>query len=91
MFTVVGSVVSAPLGLAFGRIVLRYVADYTPVAYVPPLALLALVAAGPVALMVACTLAAWPSRRAASMNLADVEDRVRTDGCGQAAITAWVR
>ena len=43
-------------------------AGFTPLAYHPPLALLALLLVGPVALLAANTLAAWPQHRAARVH-----------------------
>jgi ABC-type lipoprotein release transport system permease subunit len=48
------------------------VADGTPLLYVPPLAVLAVVLVGPVALLVASLLAALPARRAARLRVGDV-------------------
>jgi hypothetical protein len=67
-----GLLVGVPLGLALGRTVWRYVADTTPLFYVPPVAVLALVLVVPVALLAANLLAAWPSHRAASMRVGHV-------------------
>ena len=67
VLALVGLLVGVPLGLALGRTVWRYVADTTPLFYVPPVAVLALVLVVPVALLAANLLAAWPSHRAASM------------------------
>jgi ABC-type lipoprotein release transport system permease subunit len=64
-----GVVVGVPLGLALGRNVWRYVAEQTPLDYLPPLAMLALVIVGPAALALANLLAAVPSQRAAAMNV----------------------
>jgi hypothetical protein len=68
----VGLVVGVPIGVAIGRTVWRYVAETTPVFYVPPVALLALLLAVPVALVAANVLAAWPGHRAASMRVGHV-------------------
>ena len=43
------------------------VADYTPLYYVPPVAAGALLLVGPLALVLANTLALWPGRRAARL------------------------
>jgi hypothetical protein len=43
-----------------------------PLAYYPPLALLALLLIGPLALVVANLLAAWPARRAARLRTGQV-------------------
>jgi ABC-type antimicrobial peptide transport system permease subunit len=67
-----GLAFGVPLGLALGRTMWRSVADSTPLQYVPPVAALVLVLIGPVALLLANLLAAWPSRRAASMRVSHV-------------------
>ncbi|WP_129666397.1 FtsX-like permease family protein [Phytoactinopolyspora endophytica] len=67
-----GLVAGVPLGMALGRTVWRYVADSTPVLYVPPVAWLALGLVVPVALVAANLLAAWPGHRAASMRVGHV-------------------
>lgn len=68
----VGLVFGIPLGLALGRTVWRAVADYTPIQYVPPLAVTALLLVAPAALVLANLLAAWPGRRAARLRIATV-------------------
>jgi hypothetical protein len=50
----------------------RVVADYTPLQYVPPLALWALLLVGPMALLVANSLAAWPGHQAARLHVGQV-------------------
>ena len=72
VLALVGLVVGVPLGLALGRTVWRYVADTTPLVYVPPVALLALLLIAPLALLAANLLAAWPSQRAATIRVGDV-------------------
>lgn len=67
-----GLVVGVPLGLALGQTLWRAVAHSTPVAYVTPIAVALLVLVGPVALVVANLLAAWPSQRAASLRVGHV-------------------
>jgi ABC-type lipoprotein release transport system permease subunit len=66
---VVGLVFGVPLGLALGRMLWRVVADYTPVQYAPPMALLALMLIGPAALLLANLLAAWPGHQAARLRI----------------------
>lgn len=68
----VGLVFGVPLGIALGRVLWQVVADYTPLQYVPPLAVLALALIGPAALVVANLLAAWPGRRAAGLRIGHV-------------------
>jgi hypothetical protein len=72
VLAVVGLAVGIPLGIALGRTVWRYVADTTPLFYVPPVAVLALLLVAPVTLLAANLLAAWPSQRAASMRVGHV-------------------
>jgi hypothetical protein len=72
VLAVVGLVVGIPLGVALGRTVWRYVADTTPLFYVSPVALLAVLMAVPVALLAANVLAAWPGHRAASLQVSHV-------------------
>jgi hypothetical protein len=63
--------VGIPLGVALGRTVWRYVADLTPVYYVPPIALLAIALVVPIAVVAANMLAIRPSWRAANMRLGE--------------------
>jgi FtsX-like permease family len=72
VLALVGLVLGVPLGVALGRTVWRYVADTTPLFYVPPVAVLALLLVAPVTLLAANLLAAWPSQRAASMRVGHV-------------------
>jgi hypothetical protein len=72
VLALIGLVVGIPLGVALGRTVWRYVADTTPLFYVPPAALLAVLLAIPVALLAANGLAAWPGHRAASLRVGHV-------------------
>ncbi len=72
VLAVVGLVFGVPLGVALGRTVWRVVAEYTPLQYVPPVSLLALLLVGPAALLVANVLAAWPGQRAARLRIAHV-------------------
>ena len=62
VLAVIGLALGIPLGLAVGRAVWRIVADFTPLAYHSPLAVLPLVLIAPVTL-----LAAWPAHRAARL------------------------
>ncbi|WP_147375456.1 ABC transporter permease, partial [Jiangella rhizosphaerae] len=61
-----GLAVGAPLGVAAGRSLWRYVSETAVTHYVPPPVLPALVVVVPAALLAAVALAAWPARRAAS-------------------------
>ena len=67
VLAVIGLVLGIPLGLAVGRAVWRIVADFTPLAYHSPLAVLPLVLIAPVTLLAANLLAAWPGYRAARL------------------------
>jgi hypothetical protein len=58
--------------VALGRVAWRAVAEATPLIYVPPLAVLALALAVPVALAIANLLAAIPGHRVARLRPADV-------------------
>jgi ABC-type antimicrobial peptide transport system permease subunit len=68
----VGLVFGVPLGIVLGRAVWRTVAGFTPLAYHPPLALLALVLIAPAVLLAANALAAWPQHRAARLHAGHV-------------------
>ena len=72
VLALVGLVLGVPLGVALGRTVWRYVADSTPLFYVPPVAVLGLLLVAPVTLLAANLLAVWPSQRAASMRVGHV-------------------
>ncbi|MEP7054662.1 MAG: ABC transporter permease [Actinomycetota bacterium] len=72
LLALIGLVVGIPLGLAAGRTLWRAVADGTPLQYVPPRALLALLLVPPLALLAANLLAVWPGQRAARLHIAQV-------------------
>jgi ABC-type antimicrobial peptide transport system permease subunit len=72
VLAVVGLIFGMPLGFALGRVVWQVVADYTPLKYIPPLAFWTLVLVGPLALLVANLLAAWPGYQAARLRVAHV-------------------
>ena len=72
LLAMIGLLVGVPVGLAFGRLVWRYVADTTPLYYVAPVAWWALILIAPVALLAANLLAVRPARRAASMPVGQV-------------------
>ena len=67
VLTLIGLVLGVPLGVALGRGIWRVVADSTPLAYHPPLAVLALLLVAPAGLLAASLLAAWPAHRAAGL------------------------
>ncbi|HUY49963.1 MAG TPA: ABC transporter permease [Streptosporangiaceae bacterium] len=69
---VIGLVFGVPLGVALGRGIWRVVAGFTPLAYHPPLAVWALLLIGPIALLAANTLAAWPEQHAARLRTGQV-------------------
>jgi hypothetical protein len=69
VLAVVGVLFGVPLGLALARTLWRQVADYTPIAYHPPLAVWALALIVPLALILANLLAAWPGQRAARLQV----------------------
>jgi ABC-type antimicrobial peptide transport system permease subunit len=72
VLALVGLAFGIPLGVALGRMGWRVVADYTPLYYVPPVASWALLLVGPLALLVANLLAAWPGHRAARLRVGQV-------------------
>jgi hypothetical protein len=72
LLAVIGLVFGVPLGIALGRVIWRTVAGFTPLAYQPPVALLALLLIAPAALLAANALAAWPQRRAARLQAGQI-------------------
>ena len=72
LLAVIGLAFGIPLGIALGRILWHAAANMTPLAYHPPLALLALLLIAPVALLAANLLAAWPARRAARLHAGQI-------------------
>jgi hypothetical protein len=72
LLAVAGIVVGVPLGIAAGRLLWRWLADNFPIAYVPPLALLAVLVAIPIAVAVANALAAGPAFAASRIRPAEV-------------------
>jgi predicted lysophospholipase L1 biosynthesis ABC-type transport system permease subunit len=72
VLALVGLVFGVPIGLIVGRAVWRSVAEYTPVQYVPPVAVWVMLAVGPAAVLVANLLAAWPGQRAAKLRVAQI-------------------
>ncbi len=69
---VVGLAIGIPAGVIVGRVSWRWVADSTPLLYVPPVAALAIAIAIPAAIVLANALAAFPARRAAGVRPAEV-------------------
>jgi hypothetical protein len=69
---VIGLALGIPLGLAVGRALWRVVANFTPLAYYPPLSVWALALIAPVTLLAANLLAIWPARRAARLRPARI-------------------
>jgi FtsX-like permease family len=65
----IGLIFGVPLGLAVGRTIWRWVADYSPLQYVPPTPVLTLVLIGPLTLLLATLIAIWPARTAAKLDL----------------------
>jgi len=72
LLAAIGLLFGVPLGFALGRAIWRTVAGFTPLAYHPPVALLAILLIGPVALLAANALAAWPQRRAARLHAGQI-------------------
>ncbi len=70
LLALIGLSFGVPLGVAVGRTIWRVVADSTPLAYHPPLAVWALVLIGPLALLATNVLATLPGRRAARLRTA---------------------
>jgi ABC-type lipoprotein release transport system permease subunit len=68
----IGLLVGVPVGFALGRKLWRIVADSTPLYYVPPVALAALVLVVPLAMLIANMLAAPPGQRAARLRIGHV-------------------
>lgn len=69
---VIALVLGIPLGIAVGRWSWRWVADSTPLLYVPPLAATVALLAVPAALVLANVMSALPARRAARLRPAEV-------------------
>jgi ABC-type antimicrobial peptide transport system permease subunit len=72
VLAVIGLVFGVPLGIALGRTIWRAAAGTAPLAYHPPLAVVALLLIGPLALLAANALAAWPARRAARLQTGQI-------------------
>jgi hypothetical protein len=67
-----GCAARVPPGFVVGRVIWRLVALNTPLAYHSPLAVWALALIGPLALLAANLLAAWPGQRAARLRSAQI-------------------
>jgi hypothetical protein len=67
-----GLLLGVPLGVATGRTVWRVVAGYTPLQYAAPTGMLSLLLVGPLTVLAAFLLAAWPGRQAARLRIAQV-------------------
>src|SRR6266702_914705 len=72
LLAVIGLAFGIPLGIALGRTLWHTAANMTPLAYQPPVALLALLLISPLALVAAYLLAAWPARRAARLHAGQI-------------------
>jgi hypothetical protein len=64
LLTIAGLVIGLPLGIAFGRLAWRALADSFPLVYAPPFAIVAVLLAVPTAVAVANALAAGPAHTA---------------------------
>jgi ABC-type lipoprotein release transport system permease subunit len=72
VLALVGVVFGLPIGVAAGRTVWRAVANFTPLQYVAPTAVLALLLIPPAVVVIANVLAALPARRASNTPVAAV-------------------
>ena len=72
LLAAIGLAFGVPLGVVLGRVTWRLVANATPLFYHPPLAVIAVALVGPLALLVANLLAAWPGHRAARLHSAQI-------------------
>ncbi|HET9081588.1 MAG TPA: FtsX-like permease family protein [Trebonia sp.] len=72
LLAVIGLAFGIPLGIALGRTLWHAAADMTPLAYEPPIALIALLLIAPLTLLAANLLAAWPARRAARLHAGQI-------------------
>jgi ABC-type lipoprotein release transport system permease subunit len=73
---VISLVIGIPLGLVAGQLAWRWVADVTPLLYVAPVTVFAIVLLIPATVLGVNLLAAWPANRASRIRPADV---LRTD------------
>ena len=72
VLAVVGLLIGIPLGVALGRVVWRYVADTTPLLYVPPMAVAALILVPPAVVLASSALSTWPGHRASTIGIGPV-------------------
>jgi hypothetical protein len=72
LLALIGLAFGVPLGLALGRRLWHQVAETTPLAYHPPLAVWALLLIVPAGLLAANLLAVWPGHRAAGLRSGQV-------------------
>ncbi len=72
VLAIVGLALGVPLGTALGRVLWRAVADSTPLAYRPPVAVLALALVAPAVLLAVNLIAAPAARRTVRLRIADV-------------------
>jgi ABC-type antimicrobial peptide transport system permease subunit len=72
LLAAIGLAFGVPLGVVLGRVTWRLVAEATPLAYHPPVAVIAVALVGPLALLTANLLAAWPGHRAARLHSAQI-------------------
>ncbi len=72
VLAIIGLLFGIPLGLIVGRDIWRVAAGFTPLAYHPPLALLALLLISPVVLLVANAQATWPQLQAARLHIGQI-------------------
>jgi hypothetical protein len=72
LLALIGLVFGVPLGIILGRLVWRVAANTAPLAYHPPFALWALLLTGPLALLAANLMAAWPAARAARLRAGQI-------------------
>ncbi len=72
LLAAIGLAFGVPLGVVLGRVTWRLVAQATPLAYHPPVAVIAVALIGPAALLTANLLAAWPGHRAARLRVAQI-------------------
>jgi ABC-type antimicrobial peptide transport system permease subunit len=72
LIAIVGLVIGIPLGIVTGRLLWKQLAESFPVAYVPPIALVAVLLVVPVAIVVANLIAAGPAHAATRIRPARV-------------------